>query len=768
MESALKQTTATAPPAPRRQRSVVPIPIAISGVDSEGHSFKEDSHTLVITRNGMMIETIYRLNLGTEVAVENSALGRSSTGRVVWCGGEHATSHVHEVGIYLPDAEYLCGIELSPEPTQDPTTRPDNTEIAAPGEVVPEEGTATHVPASESISPFSAWPSGAVDQMPDPAQTVAHAVEAGPTSEFDLTAEVGRIGTDSARLQAPGFPVLPEPVAPGGGLSCAMQSALESGSSTEAVTPVDPRLIADQSQAAAEGALGRVERPIHEATPVRGTLFEEQLEGLAQQALDGFQSGLQALASASEANLAAVLGQEVASVGERLQGARIEAESALTRLTELQQQAKRALQETVAQFEDESRSRLEQQMRVALEEHVVGAVDRLRSARSEVENLLARLADAHQAVERERQQPANQLEERLAALVETQVATASERLQGSRIEAESVVAKLEEVQERAQASLRESVGQLEERMAASTGQHLAAADERLRSSRAEAEVMFARLEEGRRQVDTGLEELADRLGERMTASVERHAVSVAERLAGVRAEADALLLKVEDLQQACPSEIEKVRTAMKELSGEAVELALAGLNEKLEAESSSAVARLGSCADEVVARVTASVESLRAQGDQISAAAVEKLRGDANGVLSDALEQGKQTARSFQDTTVEAAQENARRSTRGLVETTAAELRRLAQENLNLVSEQLAERQQQFTSDMSRALGHMFEELVATSSAKLRQITDNGLERIAQELAERQKLLINDTTRTFRQKISEILLSLQNGSTDPS
>lgn len=114
MEFVLAKTKPDAPAAYPRQRAAVAIPIAVSGVDPEGHPFKEDSRTVVITRHGMMIETIHRLNLGAEVTVENPALGRISTGRVVWSGGEHRASRVSEVGVYLPDAEYVCGIEISP------------------------------------------------------------------------------------------------------------------------------------------------------------------------------------------------------------------------------------------------------------------------------------------------------------------------------------------------------------------------------------------------------------------------------------------------------------------------------------------------------------------------------------------------------------------------------------------------------------------------------------------------------------------------------
>src|SRR6516162_2872743 len=116
MDSVLKQVKPSVPAATsRRKRSAIPVPITINGADNGGQAFREDSRTLVITRHGMMIETIHRLNLGTEITVENPALGRKSTGRVVWCGTDQSASQVHEIGIYLTDAEGMCGIELAPE-----------------------------------------------------------------------------------------------------------------------------------------------------------------------------------------------------------------------------------------------------------------------------------------------------------------------------------------------------------------------------------------------------------------------------------------------------------------------------------------------------------------------------------------------------------------------------------------------------------------------------------------------------------------------------
>ena len=80
------------------------------------------------------------------------------------------------------------------------------------------------------------------------------------------------------------------------------------------------------------------------------------------------------------------------------------------------------------------------------------------------------------------------------------------------------------------------------------------------------------------------------------------------------------------------------------------------------------------------------------------------------------------------------------------------------------MSKQLAERQQQFTSEISAALHHTLDELVEASTARMRKTTDDSLTLITDQLSTRRKLLIDDTTKAFRQKVGDILVMLQNGS----
>ena len=258
---------------------------------------------------------------------------------------------------------------------------------------------------------------------------------------------------------------------------------------------------------------------------------------------------------------------------------------------------------------------------------------------------------------------------------------------------------------------------------------------------------------------------------------------------------------VEQLQQTSETEITKARATLQELGSQTVQFALEGVNERLETDgermlaqfrsrsaetvesecytlsqrvssasdfirdwSQQAAARLSSYSERIEARAAASAEIRQKQSEQISAGFAEKLQNDADVVFSEALDRVQQTAALLENTTVAALQARVQKGTQDLVETTAAELRHLARENLDLVSKQLAERQQQFTGEISAALRRTFDELVEASSARVQKLTDDSLNLITDQLATRQKLLIDDTTKAFRHKVGEILVMLQNGS----
>jgi hypothetical protein len=139
MAAPLKQAKPETQGASRRStRLAIAIPITINGKDSGGHTFKENSRTVVINKHGAKILTFHDLGLGTEITIENRALGRSAQANVVWQGERSSPKDPIEVGIQLVHAENIWGIEFPPDDWQEgpppsaAVQKPEPAVVAAP------------------------------------------------------------------------------------------------------------------------------------------------------------------------------------------------------------------------------------------------------------------------------------------------------------------------------------------------------------------------------------------------------------------------------------------------------------------------------------------------------------------------------------------------------------------------------------------------------------------------------------------------------------
>lgn len=103
----------------RSTRIAIAIPITISGKDALGHPFKERARTVVINKHGAKITTFHQLALGAELSVDNHLLGRSAKATVVWLGDRRSPKVAVEIGIQLFEAQNLWGIEFPPEDWQE-------------------------------------------------------------------------------------------------------------------------------------------------------------------------------------------------------------------------------------------------------------------------------------------------------------------------------------------------------------------------------------------------------------------------------------------------------------------------------------------------------------------------------------------------------------------------------------------------------------------------------------------------------------------------
>ncbi len=99
----------------RSTRLPISIPIVITGVDAEGIQFSESVRTLIVNKHGGKILTARHLVRGTEVEIENRALGVSAKATVAWLNEKHQTGDLHHVGLQLLEALNIWGIAFPPD-----------------------------------------------------------------------------------------------------------------------------------------------------------------------------------------------------------------------------------------------------------------------------------------------------------------------------------------------------------------------------------------------------------------------------------------------------------------------------------------------------------------------------------------------------------------------------------------------------------------------------------------------------------------------------
>jgi hypothetical protein len=103
----------------RSTRLAIAIPIALTGKDADDRTFKENSRTVIINKQGAKVVTFHQLALGSEVMVENRALGRSAKATIVWLGDRKSSKDPQEVGLQLYEAQNIWGIDFAPEDWQE-------------------------------------------------------------------------------------------------------------------------------------------------------------------------------------------------------------------------------------------------------------------------------------------------------------------------------------------------------------------------------------------------------------------------------------------------------------------------------------------------------------------------------------------------------------------------------------------------------------------------------------------------------------------------
>jgi hypothetical protein len=196
----------------RSTRLAIAIPITLSGKDASDRAFKENSRTVIINKQGAKIVTFHQLALGSEVMVENRALGRSAKATVVWLGDRKSSKDPQEVGVQLFEAQNIWGIDFAPEdwqegpPIGEGGQRLEKAAVPAPG--VAPAAAAAPPPAREEALPAE------VAEAPAAAPVASEAFE----ERFrQLEQRLGKLAQElSQRPQAPAAEGRPQeqPVSP--------------------------------------------------------------------------------------------------------------------------------------------------------------------------------------------------------------------------------------------------------------------------------------------------------------------------------------------------------------------------------------------------------------------------------------------------------------------------------------------------------------------------------------------------------------------------
>lgn len=116
----------------RSTRLSISIPLVVSGVDAQGHEFCESVRTLVVNKHGGKIVTTRHLAIGSEVLIENRAVGTVAKASVAWLSEKHSAGDLHPVGLQLIEAQNVWGIAFPPEDWSRESTEAQRAEPGNP------------------------------------------------------------------------------------------------------------------------------------------------------------------------------------------------------------------------------------------------------------------------------------------------------------------------------------------------------------------------------------------------------------------------------------------------------------------------------------------------------------------------------------------------------------------------------------------------------------------------------------------------------------
>ena len=639
----------------RSTRLAIAIPITISGKDASGHTFKENSRTAIINKQGAKILTLHEVTLNSELTVENRALGRAAQAIVVWVGNKASPKDPVEVGVQLSHAENIWGIEFPPDDWQEgPPVGPGGQRVESP---------AVPLPAAPSERVPSAVPA-----------------PAGPVAP--------------PRPPEPPRASAPPPIS----------------------IPTGPAATPGVVEATAQVSLARLSKQAEEMLEEQARQFEQRLSKLTQQI--GFQSQatLQEAANRQEEKMVQAIEQESAGLEQRLQAARADLEAQVTKLQELQQAAQEEIEKAQRNIQTASFAALQAAME-ELNEKVRRELE--SASASFVEETRRRIEDAAAAVVEvfHKQASARLALDELQRKLNDMLRGAQEQFGKNVLEAQPKGLKdfLDRLQKAGDEHLDSAARDLQ-RQAADT--LLLLADELKTSGKAAVEEMRRQLAALTRETletiskDTRAAQLsAAALEAAGKAAVEE----TRERLALLSAETlETLTQEAKTLARDYPVHIRKTLQEFQDQRTRELEDHLQKALEKQRQAVLKQIQKVSEdAADQAVTQLrTKSDQVINEVADGFTKTLGERLQQNSEALVQSFQARMEQTARALHERSVEEIGGRIRELTLKQIEESDAELDKRAAENLELVTEQLKERQEQTVEEATElfrnTIGQMF------------------------------------------------------------
>jgi len=790
----------------RSTRLSISIPITISGKDAAGHTFKENTRTLIINKHGAKVATAHQLSLGAEITVENRALGRTAKGNVVWLGDKFSAKELYEIGVQLSEAQNVWGIEFPPDDWQEgPPIGPGGQRLETP----------PHPPPP--VKPPA--PAAAPPPPPKAAPPPAPKTEAKP-----------------AKAPPRPAPPAPKPTAPP-----ASKPAPASDASKTLITTRPPigSISSQSSSAATESALANFSKLAEEAAEADLRSFTEKLANLSNEFGHQTQANLQEAANGLEQKMLGSLEEQFGAFTEKLQASRNEIESLLTKFRELQAGAKsevekaqgeiqgaskQALQSALEKIEEKARAALEstsasfvEQTRKRVQGEAAATMDAFSKKASERVSTLAGqyLSKVGPELEARQKQLTEQSRTQIAGLLQAATKEFREKIQKSASEmVPSVKAEMEKslkafASGAIDRSIRQALQNLQVRIQQETvksiEQNFRAEAEAYRKKLSEFSVSM--LEAFKQKVDALHEDFGARLQKTLLKSQDKGSKDVSDKLQKTAEELVDSLAK--QLQKVGEDSLDLVNEELKTTGSKLVEDALkqirgatqASLDSlDLEAKSASEEYRgtlhrafletrersaedlqaylqesLVKQRDNILKQlergigdsIQQAVAEVKAKADQAAKEAsdtVNKQVGAAAVVLKDWEDQARERLQTQSQKIQGSARASAEALQKQLDEFAPAVLGKLRKESDRLLEglreglEQAArEFQGKSTEAIREKLQALTEEFVETSAAQLHKHADQNLELLTEQLRSKQQQVAAEAENLFRNTIANML-----------